>query len=307
MDPELPDEPEVEVTYMTLADAAKNVGVKAKKTILRWAQAEGLAEKYGRTTAGGSNIERVVPVQWIVGKMRERGMEAQPQFETVTVLEHATFDAGNRTNLPAVTAGALPPEALVALTELQHAYKQSLFEMKRALDDSRIQNERLEAVVRKGQDEEGRLLTAMRKGNRIGFAALALGLVALTVGIGFSLRLGVSLHRNQAEQGSVLEKRISQGQGAIADELSGLKQQNELLRNREEARTRELADLRDTIHSMQSRMEHRDETMVNLMASKEKQARELTDEVARIQQEKARIAEQLKSILVEQTTQPTQR
>jgi len=63
--------------------------VKAKKTIVRWAKADGIRERYGRS--GASTIERVVPVEWIKGKMLEKGLTTDPIYEPVELIENVSF------------------------------------------------------------------------------------------------------------------------------------------------------------------------------------------------------------------------
>ena len=75
--------------FMSLADAVANCQVKAKKTIVRWAKADGIRERYGRS--GASTIERVVPVDWIRGKMAEKGLTAPPIYEPVELIENVSF------------------------------------------------------------------------------------------------------------------------------------------------------------------------------------------------------------------------
>lgn len=285
---------------MTLADAARNVGVKAKKTILRWAQAESLVEKYGRTPSGGSTIERVVPVAWIVGKMKERGLTTAPQYEAAIVLENASFDPGNRSNLPVQPGVGLPPEALEALAEIQRAYQRSMVEVRGLLAESETRERRLESMLRQGQEEEGQILTNLRRGNRIGFAALSLGVLALAVGIGFSLRLGVSLHRKQSESGQALEQSLRQGQDSVARELADLRAENERLAAREEDRIRRLAGLQESLATLQADIKERDQTVAGLLRTRETEVRDLTEELGGIQAEKKRLTDQLKDLMAEQ-------
>ena len=75
--------------FMSLADAVANCQVKAKKTIVRWAKIDGIRERYGRT--GTSNLERVVPVDWVRSKMEEREIIGEPIYEPVELIENVSF------------------------------------------------------------------------------------------------------------------------------------------------------------------------------------------------------------------------
>ena len=293
--------------YMTMADAVQNVGVQAKKTILRWAKADGIQEQYGRTSTGSGLVERVVPVEWVTSKMRERGLQADPVFERVMTLEHATFDPGNRSGLPAplnAPNNVITPQAMEAIARLHESFQESMRQVEQLIEERARGEEEIKRTVIQGQEEEEKRHAALKRTHIIGFVSMGIGLAALLIGIGFSVRLGFSLHRNQVDQGGAINAQLKRGQETISLLLAALKSENERLRVEEERRANELTELRDAVQALQIGLAQRDERITDVLSARIRRAEELSAELDRIKAEKSQIAEQIKDILATEAARP---
>mgnify|MGYP001584888764 CR=1 FL=1 len=211
---------------MTVADASRNCDVKAKKTIIRWAEAEGIKEVYARTVS--NTIERAVPVEWVHRKMQERSIQTEPVFERVEVAANVSFDAPGGKE-----GGEMLPDTIRALPELAQIVERfaRLYEEHTELVESFVKDSKgLTELVHKSMEHEHKqheaTLSGVLKNQKAQYALIGGILLFVLVGIGwgvyglFTVR-DDTLDRAKGLAGDVkkdLSKQISE-QSRINDEL----------------------------------------------------------------------------------------
>ncbi len=222
----MPTETVVGEEVMTVADASRNCDVKAKKTIIRWAEAEGIKEVYARTVS--NTIERAVPVEWVHRKMQERSIQTEPVFERVEVAANVSFDAPGGKE-----GGEMLPDTIRALPELAQIVERfaRLYEEHTELVESFVKDSKgLTELVHKSMEHEHKqheaTLSGVLKNQKAQYALIGGILLFVLVGIGwgvyglFTVR-DDTLDRAKGLAGDVkkdLSKQISE-QSRINDEL----------------------------------------------------------------------------------------
>ena len=264
--------------FMSLADAVANCQVKAKKTIVRWAKAEGIGERYGRT--GAATIERVVPVDWVQGKMREKGLPADPIYEPVEMIENVSFTRSEGfsplgSKVPALFEEDDTPQILVFFERLKQSQESQALQVRTLIHESRSQASLLGKAVEASR-EEGRVeIRRFRRAQTLVNVALCAGVFLVIAGIAFVVHLGFHLNATRAEEVRSLKRslaeKLSSQEEALKEEIHGIKQSSRTLRTLEEQSAEDLAGIRQGIGVLREDLGRRDEAMESLLATKDRE------------------------------------
>lgn len=288
----MPTEAVVE-EVMTVADAARNCDVKAKKTIVRWAEAEGLKEVYARTAS--STIERAVPVEWVRQKMRERGIESEPAFERVEVAANVSFEApGGNGNGNGDAEGVMLPDRIRALPEVAEIFEKfaRVYEEHSELVENFIKESKgLTELVAKTMDHEHRkhesTLLGVVKNQKAQYALIGGILLLVLVGIGWGVHGLFSVKDDlQAE----LQSQIHKVQQAASDRADAQRKafEGQLVAYRQ-SMDKVTADLKDA----QARAKEASDRLLRVREDDLKQARE---DARRLEEAKRALEDKLRAL-----------
>lgn len=262
--------------YMSLADAVANCQVKAKKTIIRWAKLDGIRERYGRTST--SNLERVVPVEWVRKKLEERQVPGEPIYEPVELIENVSFTRQETTSslgpkVPALFQEQDAPQLLVFFDRLRQSQEAQALEVRKFIHESRVGHEIIGRALQEGREEGKKEIRRFQRFQGLVNLAVCLGVVLLGVGLGFVIQLGFELNSTRAEEAKSLRKdlgsKITSQEGALRDEIRGVKSSHRALQVSEERTTREMEQLQEGLQTLREDLIRREDALLDLFRSKE--------------------------------------
>ena len=263
--------------FMSLADAVANCQVKAKKTIVRWAKADGIRERYGRS--GASTIERVVPVDWIRGKMLEKDLAAEPIYEPVELIENVSFTKNDNvqplgSKVPALFSEEAP-QLMVFFERLKQSQEAQALQVRTLIHEQRQQADVLGQALQASKEEGKQEIRRFRRFQTWVNLGLVAGVIVLVAGTAFVVRMGFELNASRTEEMRTLKKslaeKISTQESALREEMQGIKQSSRALRSIEERRAAELAEIRQGIGVLREDLNRREGAMEGLLLTKEKQ------------------------------------
>lgn len=282
-----------EKEFMSLADAVANCQVKAKKTIVRWAKADEVKERYGKT--GTSTLERVVPVEWIRGKMKERGLTLEPIFEPVELMENVSFTRNENpsplgSKVPALFQEEGPPQFMLFFEKLKESQDAQALQVRTLIHESRTRADLIGRAIQENREEGKREIRRFRSSQMWINIALCAGIALLVAGVAFVVSLGFKLNSARTDEMKALRKNITEKMAvqeeSIRSEIQGVKQGNRTLRTLEERRAGELTHIRDGIGALRDDLVRREEEMEALIRAKNADIREMQDRLEGLMKER---------------------
>ncbi|MCZ6688923.1 MAG: hypothetical protein O7H41_04910 [Planctomycetota bacterium] len=286
--------------FMSLADAVANCQVKAKKTIVRWAKMDGIRERYGRTST--STLERVVPIDWVKSKLEERGIEGEPIYESVELIENVSFTRQESTSalgskVPALFQEQDQPQLLVFFDRMRRSQDAQAIEVRKLIHESRSGRDMITRAVQEGQNEGRKEIVRFRRFQNLVNVAICMGVVLLGAGLSFVIHLGFELNASRAEDTrslrSDLAGKISSQERALRDELMGVKQFQRENQIADDLEARELKGLRDGIRILREDLFRREDALVEMFRSKDTELTEVKARLDTLKSEKDELAHQI--------------